>query len=454
MNKTGIIILMSLTLVCKGVAQREMTLEQCKEMAAKNNKKMRLSQCQTEAAKEQKKEAFTNYFPKISATGLAFKANDDLMNGNVDLSGMESNMGSTLGPALANLGIDPASLPTSVKVSALNKGYMASVMAIQPVYAGGQIINGNKLANIGVEVAELQEKQACNEVNAKVEQYYYTLINLREKRHTLDTMDKQLTHILADVQNYLDAGLCERNDLLNVQLKQDELKSGMLKLDNGIKITRMLLAQQMGMDKDSFNISEGINSIMETPESQRVNTDSAVSNRTEYKLMDKNIEANALQTKIKRGGFLPTVAIGGTVFNHDLAKDLFGESSTGAMVFVSASVPISDWWGGSHAIRQMKQEGQIAMLQKEDGEEMLSIQIQQTYNEMEEAYNQLQVAQHSVTEAKENYRLNYDYYKAGTATLTDLLNAESAMQQTLDRQTEAMTTYLIKQGTYQRAIGN
>ena len=125
------------------------------------------------------------------------------------------------------------------------------------------------------------------------------------------------------MQNYLDAGLCERNDLLNVQLKQDELKSGMLKLDNGIKITRMLLAQQMGMDKDSFNISEGINSIMETPESQRVNTDSAVSNRTEYKLMDKNIEANALQTKIKREeGFCQQFAIGGTVFNYDLAKDL------------------------------------------------------------------------------------------------------------------------------------
>ena len=58
-------------------------------------------------------------------------------------------------------------------------------------------------------------------------------------------------------------------------------------------------------------------------------------------------------------------------------------------MFVSASVPISDWWGGSHAIRQMKQEGQIAMLQKKMVKEMLSIQIQQTYNEMEEAYNQL-----------------------------------------------------------------
>ena len=121
MNKTGIIILMSLTLVCNGVAQREMTLEQCKEMATKNNKN-EIKPMSNRGCQRTEKEAFTNYFPKISATGLAFKANDDLMNGNVDLSGMESNMGSTLGPALANLGIDPASLPTSVKVSALNKG--------------------------------------------------------------------------------------------------------------------------------------------------------------------------------------------------------------------------------------------------------------------------------------------------------------------------------------------
>ena len=56
-------------------AQDILTLEQCKALALKNNKQAKNSELSVEAAQQQKKEAFTKYFPSISATGLGFSSN-------------------------------------------------------------------------------------------------------------------------------------------------------------------------------------------------------------------------------------------------------------------------------------------------------------------------------------------------------------------------------------------
>jgi hypothetical protein len=46
----------------------------------------------------------------------------------------------------------------------MKNGTIGSLMAVQPVFAGGQIINGNKLAKVGEEVSRLQLQLSENEV--------------------------------------------------------------------------------------------------------------------------------------------------------------------------------------------------------------------------------------------------------------------------------------------------
>ena len=54
-------------------AQRTLSLEECREMALENNAKMKNARLDVEGAREGKKEAFTKYFPNVSAVGTAFK---------------------------------------------------------------------------------------------------------------------------------------------------------------------------------------------------------------------------------------------------------------------------------------------------------------------------------------------------------------------------------------------
>ena len=123
------------------------------------------------------------------------------------------------------------------------------------------------------------------------------------------------------------------------------------------------------------------------------------------------------------------------------------------MVFATVSVPISDWWGGSRAVKKQKIQVQIAQKDKHNVEELLLIQMQQLRNEVEEAAQLVQLADRAIVSALENVRLNTDYYRAGTGLLTDLLNAQNSLQQARDQRTEAVTVYCVSLAKYRQATG-
>ena len=59
-------------------AQKLYTLEECRTLALENSAKMKNSRFEVEVAKQTSKEAFTNYFPNVSAVGAIFKASEGM----------------------------------------------------------------------------------------------------------------------------------------------------------------------------------------------------------------------------------------------------------------------------------------------------------------------------------------------------------------------------------------
>lgn len=70
-----------------------------------------------------------------------------------------------------------------------------------------------------------------------------------------------------------------------------------------------------------------------------------------------------------------------------------------------------------------------------------------------EARLQLDITQHSIKQAKENLRLNRDFYRAGTSKMSDLLEAQLLYQQAMDHHTDAIANYQLKLLDYRQAIG-
>lgn len=422
------------------------TLEQIKDSALQNNIAIRSAKYNVEAAQEQRKEAFTKYFPNISGNGLWFNANKGMAQTTINLSErIPAELGAVLAQSLPVEAL--AALGNPISISMMKNGTIGSLMAVQPVFAGGQIINGNKLAKVGEEVSRLQLQLSENEVEKIAEQHFWQLASLQEKMKTIEAVEALLNDIHKDVDVAVKAGLVMRNDLLQVELRQNDIASQKLKLQNGITLVKMLLSQYCGLNDTAFVISYQTD--VASPLISRQDHSLAVLGTTEYQLLGKQVEATNLQKKMAIGQNLPSVAVGAGYNYHNLLDN----NHTFGMVYATVSVPITDWWGGSHAIKRKKIEHQKAQEQLIDNVELLKIRMQNAWNGVEESYQQLQLAQRSIEQAKENLRLNRNYYQAGTSRMSDLLEAQLLYQQSCDKHTDAFADYQNKILEYRQAIG-
>ena len=441
----------------RGYRRSTLTLQQLKDSAMNHNIAMRSARHDIEAAEQQRKEAYTKYFPSVSGTALWFNANKGMAETSIIPSEV---VPSNLAPALAQ-SLPPevlAALANPVSVSMMKDGVIGSLTAVQPVYAGGQIVNGNKLARIGEDVSKLKLQLSENEVEKTTEQYYWQIVSLMEKMNTIDAVQTFLDDIHKNADVAVRAGVALRNDLLQVELRQNDVKSQRLKLQNGLSIVKMLLSQYCGLADTTFVVASIQPLSPDQPSSAALhsqepssftNNPISISHLPEYQLLNKQVEATELQRKIAVGKNMPSVAVGAGYNYHNLLdkNHFFG------MVFATVSIPVSDWWGGSHAIKRSKIEHLKAIEQLQDNSEKLMIRIQNARNNVEEAYQQLLIAQQSIKQAEENLRLNRNYYQAGTSKMSDLLEAQLLYQQACDRHTDAFADYQMKLLEYRQSTG-
>lgn len=400
------------------------TLEECVGMTLANNAAVRNAANNTKASVELRREAFTKYFPEISATGAAFWTHNDVFQYNI-----------------LNL----------IEIGFINKGKMASVQAMQPVFMGGQIVNGNKLAAVGEEVARLRQQQSNDELRLTTESLYWKLVTLKGTRGALEAAIATLDTLENQVKVAVDAGIAMRNDLLKVQLKRNSYRTEMVDLDNGIKLVKMLLGQYMGKGTDAqFDVAGEIpDDVPQFPSAIHVPGESALPMTVDYKLLQKNVEAKKLEKRIEIGKNLPQVAVGAGWFYHDLLKQ---NHSFGALM-VGVNVPLSGWWGGSHAIKRKSLALENARNELIDLGEKLEIAMQDKWNELSAAHRKMDIAMEGIAESKENLRLNRLYYEAGMSTVTDVLEAEASHKESIDGYIAAYGAFRVARTAYLISTG-
>jgi outer membrane protein TolC len=352
-------------------------------------------------------------------------------------------------PANLHSATQYAYFPSST-TSIMEKGMVGFINAIQPIFAGGRIYNGNRLASLGEEVSEFKNKMTADEVNLKTEEQYWQIVSLEEKQKTIDKYEELLNRLLVQVKEAFNSGLVMKNDVLKVKLKLNEVLLNKSKLENGRKLAAMAFCQYIGIPYDStLTLSDNL-TIKENPQNLFVENSEALMKRTEYSLLEKSVEAEKLRTKMKLGEYLPQVSIGvnGMYMKFDENKD-----RTLGMIFSTVSVPISSWWGGSHELEERSIKEEIAENDFKNNSELLVLQIEKAWQDLSDAYKQYLLSEESKVQAEENMKVNDDSYKNGLSNVSDLLEAQALLQQTQDQLTDAKANYVVKKTTYLQVTG-
>jgi outer membrane protein TolC len=422
-------------------------LDESKQLALQNNTKIKNGALEIEASRQTRKAAFTKYFPSISANGAMFEADKNMM----EISTHGGNLPVYDGKDLAGLSTATqfAYMPAST-MGLLKSGTFGMLTAVQPIFTGGRIWNGNRLAGLGEDVSEYKNKLTLNDVLLKTEEQYWLVVSLNEKQKTVQRYEELLNKLLAQVEDAYKSGMVMKNDMLKVKVKRSEVLLNKSKLENGRILATMAFCQHIGIPYDSTLVLADTLSVVGFPQSYYVDHAEALKNRSEYNLLQASVRAEELQSNMKLGEYLPQVAIGisGLYMKLDESKD-----RTLGMAFGTVSIPISGWWEASHSIQEQNIKEKIAYNSMKDNSELLLLQMQKAWQDYSDSYKQMLLSEEVKAQAEENLKVNQDSYNNGMSNLSDLLEAQALQQQMNDQLTDAKASYRSKQITYLQVTG-
>lgn len=441
MKKIASILIVSLAVLgAQPVICQTLSLEKAKKLTLVNNHIIKQSQLDVTKAAVIKKETFTKYFPSVSATGFAMKSSDYFLKGSMP----EMNLPVYDGNPANLAGATQFAYFPGAELNLVDYINNGAVTAMQPVFAGGQIRYGNKLASVSADITAEQNNLTVNDQLLVTEKYYWTLANLVAQRRTVAAYKSLLQSLRKDVSVSLANGLVQKSDLLKVDLKLNEVEVNELTLENGIQAVRLALSQQIGIEYSDQLMPADTAEVLLPPSALYVSPDSALRSRPEYNMLMKAVDISVLQKKMETGKNMPTVAVGAA----GIYIDAMDNSTTNGMLIASVSVPISDWWGGSHRIKQKSIEVEKSKSQLADNSEKLLIQQKTSYNTLNERWSRVSLSAVAYAEASEHLKVVSDNHRAGMVSMSDLLDAQAIWQQANQQKSEAMYNYLIEMAHY------
>lgn len=437
-----------------------LTLDSCLALARQNNKELHRAELNIEKAQQVKDQAFTNYFPQVKATAIGYHSLHPMVEVGID----DINNASVRDLLTTLYGNYGAALGLDNTISLFQYGYQAGVTALQPVYMGGKIVAGNQLAKVGVEAARLQTQITERDLLEQVEESYWLVVGLTEKQQTLQAVTALLDTIHRTVQVAVNAGLALQTDLLKVELRQSEIHRTQIQLDNGLALAKRALWQAIFPTTQSPTSptppKEGLpdyNSLQVEP----IGADSALNppplkdgagEVLESSLLSLQVRAAELQRRMHIADALPQVAFGAHYGYSNMQANFLhnglGSKTGNGAVFVSVSVPLTDWWKTGHKIREDNIAVEQARLEEQNTNELLSLRTQQAYDKTIEAYSLVSENRYALDIARENYRLSGVNYRAGMGTITDLLTAQTTLLQAENNLTDAIISYRVNLRRY------
>lgn len=457
-----LLLLITTVFVISGsYAQRTLTLDECRKLAIQNNKELQIAKEQINAASYEQKAAVTKYFPQIAAQGMYMRTQKNLnlvdwdkVGGMIPqevIGGIMSIVPEAYQPYLAAI---PDKLKEVTEIDIKNL-WVGDISFTQPIFMGGKIVSYNQIAKYAKELAETQNDTKLQEVIYITDETYWQVVSLANKKKLAKSYVELLRSMDSDVQKMIAEGVATKADGLSVKVKLNEAEVTLTKAENGLSLSRMLLAQICGLplEEELFLTDEQLKEIpVENQDKTTVNVDEAWANRNELKSLDYAIRIYKKKENIALSEALPNVALTANylVTNPNLfngfRKDFDGMWTAGFVV----KIPLSGWAESSFKRNSARAETLIKRLEWEDAKEKIELQVNQSVYKVNEAKKKLQASTRNMENAEENLRIAKFGFEEGVIPSLNLLEAQtawvSASSELIDSQIEVKLTdtYLKK----------
>lgn len=437
-------------------AQQTLSLQECRDLAVKNNKELRIAEEKIRMADYDKKAALTKYFPRISANGAYMWNQKDL--NLLDMGQLSSSLASSLG-GLAQLPVVQQTVGAINDLQHLDiqNVWVGNVALVQPVFMGGKIVTYNQITAYAKELALSMNDQKLQDLLYKTDETYWQVVSLVNKKKLADAYVELLRKTDEDMAALIAEGVATQADGLSVKVKLNEAEMAQTKVNNGLALSRMLLAQLCGLPlTDTLTLAdEQLDNFPVEERMTSVDVNQAFMNRNELKSLDLASKIYKKKERIVLADLLPTVAFSANYFvtNPNLfngyKNDFAGMFNLGVIV----RVPITGWWEGSYKRNAARAETRIRQLEWEDAREKIELQVNQSVYKVNEASKKLAASNRNMENAEENLRSANLGFEEGVIPALNLMAAQTAWFSARSTLIDAQIDMKLTQVYLNKALG-
>ena len=468
------------------MAQRVLSLDSCRAMALRNNKQMSVQRVKQEMAKNIRKSARTKYLPHVSAVGgyvytskeislLSDETKDALSNlGTNSVNHLQSGLATAM-PVLSTLfggtaGVQAMMNGIASPLNQLGEGiidafhtdtrhmFAGSIFLTQPIFMGGAIIAMNKMADLGEELAANSAETRRQETLYQIDQAYWQVVSLHHKQKLAEGYLDLVKKLDGDVRKMIREGVATRSEGLSVSVKVNEAEMAVMKVNDGLTLSKMLLCQLCGLPVDeqvTLADEEKEELVVESEASPAVQPDLMLSNRPELKMLQNVVDISHQTTNLLKAGNLPQVLlVGGYSATNPNVYNGFQRRLSGAWnIAVLMRVPIWNWGDVAYKVRAAKGATAIATLELEEAREKMELQLSQSNFRVSEAAKKLELAKASQQKAEENLRTANLGFQEGVISSTTVMEAQTAWLQAQSQFIDAEIDVQLSRVNLQKSLG-
>ncbi len=273
---------------------KSLRLDEVKTIAIKNSLETRNGRLDIEAAKKKIWETTAIGLPQINGE-LSYQYIPG------DIPAMELP---------AKLFKDDAKEGEMVRNEMMQKSNTTYTLTASQLIFSGEYIVGLRASKAYKALSETQLDKSKVDVSFNVSKSFYLVLSLQENKTNLSLSYENLKRTYSEMEARVNVGILDANELDQISLKLNNLKTSLDNIDRNILISYTLLKTQMGVPlEDEFVLNGSLTDFVNTLSLEEVNEERFKTDKnTDFKLVDVQERLANLDMQREQSLYLPQVS--------------------------------------------------------------------------------------------------------------------------------------------------
>ncbi|EGQ8174132.1 TPA: TolC family protein [Vibrio vulnificus] len=422
----------SISLACQAAP---ITFQQAWQLLQENNHSLAAQRANVESQQHMQSATSSLNLPSISVGANYTRLDTDVtVSGQQLLDSTGQHISLPLPPAIIGALANTTSTITERDI------FTSSIRAIWPIFTGGRISAAQAAAEGKTDEARSQLSMETQARYEDLSKYYFSVVLAKEVLQTRQAVEQGLTQHRDFAIKLEKQGQIAHVERLQAEASLDKAKVETRKAQSNLDIAQSALNKILAQN-DMVEPAEGLFINQHLPPLTAFTEQTLATYPGLDLLSAKEKQASAL-IKAEKGKYYPEVYLYG---DYSLYEDdsLASEMKPDWLVGVGVNIPLLENTGRSDKVKAANSMVSQVQSLKAQAKEDLSVLVQKTYLEAQQAIDEVIGLESSIRLAKENLDLREKAFNQGLSTSLEVVDAQLYLASVETQQSAARFRYLL-----------